>query len=54
MAVFYSYYCRFNSIKTRDKLCEELDKTGNVTLSENRLPFTKNVKNIVDLEMQKI
>jgi hypothetical protein len=52
MTVFYSYYCRFNSIETRNKLCEELDK--NVSLEEKRKDFTDYVKNTVDLEMQKI
>jgi hypothetical protein len=52
MTVFYSYYCRFNSIETRNKLCEELDKK--VSLEEKRYFFSKNVKNIVDEEMQKI
>jgi hypothetical protein len=50
--VFYSYYCRFNTIQIREELCEYLDQ--NVTQEQGRKAFKINCKKVVKDEMNQI
>lgn len=48
LSVFYSYYCRFNSLEMRNNLCSYLEYEVNVIRTEGRKSFDKNVGMIVD------
>jgi hypothetical protein len=48
LSVFYSYYCRFNSLDLRIKYCKSLDALNKVTLNEGRKLFENNTFKIVD------
>ena len=52
LTVFYSYYCRFNTIQIREQLCQQLDLQ--VTQQEGRKQFALNCKRTVIDEMNQI
>ncbi|KAL4464488.1 hypothetical protein ABPG72_003898 [Tetrahymena utriculariae] len=53
-SVFFSYYCRFNSIKLREELCNYLENVKQVTYAEGRKSFQNNIKSVVNEQMELI
>ncbi|KAL4499632.1 hypothetical protein ABPG72_017172 [Tetrahymena utriculariae] len=54
LTVFFTYYCRFNSIQLRDELCCYLENEKKVTYEGLKLNFSQNIRKIVNEQMELI